>query len=336
MRTRFKIFARLFYSLSLLAGVIIIGTVGYMLIEGYTVLDAFYMTLITVSTVGYGEVAPLTMMGKLFTSFLILICFGTFAYAISSITTYLVNGEYKRYARLIKKQKMIEKLEDHIIVCGYGRVGRQVVEELKLNNKRFVVVETKQELFNLADVRSGIIPVYGDATKDEILIDAGVAKAKAVITTLPNDADNLYVVLSARELNRNLKIIARASRVSSVNKMRVAGASNVIMPDTLGGAHMALLVLHPDTVDFIDQLSINKPNSPSLLELEVPEYSVDFLCYGDVKKMADEVSLIGLKKAGGDMFITPEDQITIEPHDKLFIIAEASKFNAFKEKLLRL
>lgn len=299
-------------------------------------LDAFYMTLITVSTVGYGEVAPLTMMGKLFTSFLILICFGTFAYAISSITTYLVNGEYKRYARLIKKQKMIEKLEDHIIVCGYGRVGRQVVEELKLNNKRFVVVETKQELFNLADVRSGIIPVYGDATKDEILIDAGVAKAKAVITTLPNDADNLYVVLSARELNRNLKIIARASRVSSVNKMRVAGASNVIMPDTLGGAHMALLVLHPDTVDFIDQLSINKPNSPSLLELEVPEYSVDFLCYGDVKKMADEVSLIGLKKAGGDMFITPEDQITIEPHDKLFIIAEASKFNAFKEKLLRL
>ena len=306
------------------------------MIEGYSVLDAFYMTLITVSTVGYGEVAPLSMGGKLFTSFLILICFGTFAYAISSITSYLVNGEYKTYTRLIKKQKMIEKLENHIIVCGYGRVGRQVVAELKQNKEKFVVVETKQEIFNLNDVRGGIIPVYGDATKDEILIEAGVKKAKAVVTTLPNDADNLYVVLSARELNPSLKIISRASRFSSLSKMRVAGASNVIMPDTLGGAHMALLVIHPDTVDFIDQLSIQKPNSPSLLEVDVPDFKADTLQYGKLRELAGSLTLVGLKNISGDMLITPDEDVEVVHGEKLFVIGENQALTDFKKRLKEL
>lgn len=294
------------------------------------------MTLITVSTVGYGEVAPLSMGGKLFTSFLILICFGTFAYAISSITSYLVNGEYKTYTRLIKKQKMIEKLENHIIVCGYGRVGRQVVAELKQNKEKFVVVETKQEIFNLNDVRGGIIPVYGDATKDEILIEAGVKKAKAVVTTLPNDADNLYVVLSARELNPSLKIISRASRFSSLSKMRVAGASNVIMPDTLGGAHMALLVIHPDTVDFIDQLSIQKPNSPSLLEVDVPDFKADTLQYGKLRELAGSLTLVGLKNISGDMLITPDEDVEVVHGEKLFVIGENQALTDFKKRLKEL
>ena len=306
------------------------------MIEGYSVLDAFYMTLITVSTVGYGEVAPLSMGGKLFTSFLILICFGTFAYAISSITSYLVNGEYKTYTRLIKKQKMIEKIENHIIVCGYGRVGRQVVAELKQNKEKFVVVETKQEIFNLNDVRGGIIPVYGDATKDEILIEAGVKKAKAVVTTLPNDADNLYVVLSARELNPSLKIISRASRFSSLSKMRVAGASNVIMPDTLGGAHMALLVIHPDTVDFIDQLSIQKPNSPSLLEVDVPDFKADTLQYGKLRELAGSLTLVGLKNISGDMLITPDEDVEVVHGEKLFVIGENQALTDFKKRLKEL
>lgn len=294
------------------------------------------MTLITVSTVGYGEVAPLSMGGKLFTSFLILICFGTFAYAISSITSYLVNGEYKTYTRLIKKQKMIEKIENHIIVCGYGRVGRQVVAELKQNKEKFVVVETKQEIFNLNDVRGGIIPVYGDATKDEILIEAGVKKAKAVVTTLPNDADNLYVVLSARELNPSLKIISRASRFSSLSKMRVAGASNVIMPDTLGGAHMALLVIHPDTVDFIDQLSIQKPNSPSLLEVDVPDFKADTLQYGKLRELAGSLTLVGLKNISGDMLITPDEDVEVVHGEKLFVIGENQALTDFKKRLKEL
>ena len=294
------------------------------------------MTLITVSTVGYGEVAPLSMGGKLFTSFLILICFGTFAYAISSITSYLVNGEYKTYTRLIKKQKMIEKLENHIIVCGYGRVGRQVVAELKQNKEKFVVVETKQEIFNLNDVRGGIIPVYGDATKDEILIEAGVKMAKVVVTTLPNDADNLYVVLSARELNPSLKIISRASRFSSLSKMRVAGASNVIMPDTLGGAHMALLVIHPDTVDFIDQLSIQKPNSPSLLEVDVPDFKADTLQYGKLRELAGSLTLVGLKNISGDMLITPDEDVEVVHGEKLFVIGENQALTDFKKRLKEL
>ncbi|TXC81635.1 potassium channel family protein [Luteibaculum oceani] len=335
MRTRFQIFSRLFYSLSLLAGVFIIGTLGYRIIEGYDWLDAFYMTLITVSTVGYGEVAPLTVAGKVFTSFIILICFGTFAYAISSITSYLVNGEYKRYTRLIKKQRMIEKLDNHIIVCGYGRVGRQVVTELKQNKERFVVVETKQEIFNLNDVRGGIIPVYGDATKDEILKEAGIEKAKAVITTLPNDADNLYVVLSARELNPKVKIIARASRFPSVKKMRVAGASNVIMPDSLGGAHMALLVLNPDTVDFIDQLSIHKPNSPSLVEIDFNSRS-ESTSFGALKDLTADVTLLGVKKANGDILISPKEDLMVEKGEKLFAIANHDVVTEFKNQIAKI
>ena len=231
---------------------------------------------------------------------------------------------------------MIEKLENHIIVCGYGRVGRQVVAELKQNKEKFVVVETKQEIFNLNDVRGGIIPVYGDATKDEILIEAGVKKAKAVVTTLPNDADNLYVVLSARELNPSLKIISRASRFSSLSKMRVAGASNVIMPDTLGGAHMALLVIHPDTVDFIDQLSIQKPNSPSLLEVDVPDFKADTLQYGKLRELAGSLTLVGLKNISGDMLITPDEDVEVVHGEKLFVIGENQALTDFKKRLKEL
>ncbi|MGB0165461.1 MAG: potassium channel family protein [Luteibaculum sp.] len=335
MRFRLKIFSRLIYSVSLLAGIMVLGTMGYRIIEDYSWLDAFYMTLITASTVGFSEVAPLTPLGKIFTAFLILVCFGTFAYAISSITSYLANGEYKQYVRQLKKQKMLGKLSNHIIVCGYGRVGRQVVEELKQNKEQFVVVERKQEIFNLNDVRGGIVPVYGDATRDEILKEAGIERAKAVITTLPNDSDNLYVVLSARELNGKIQIISRASRIASVSKMRSAGASNVIMPDTLGGAHMALLVIHPDTMDFIDQLSINNPNSPSLLELTLPETSTQTYLE-KLKGIRSDVAVIGLKRKDGDMEINPHDRTLVNEGDKLFVIASMDAFESFKSQLSEL
>ncbi len=314
-------------------GVIVVGTLGYEFIEGYSLLDAFYMTLITVSTVGYGEVTPLSPEGKIFTAFLILICFGTFAYAISSITSYLASGEYKEYVRELKKHRKVQKLKDHIIVCGFGRVGRQVSAELRQSNEKFVVVESNKDRFTLNEVREGFMPIFGDATRDEILEQAGLKRAKAVVTTLPNDADNLYVVLAAREINPKVKIISRASRFGSVKKMRSAGASNVIMPDTLGGAHMALLVIHPDTMDFIDQLSINNPDSPSLVEVDVPELGDKHVYIGDVKNLVSNVAVLGIKHRSGEMEVNPHDRTAVQEGDKLFVIAEADILEDFKKAL---
>ena len=233
MKEHFKFFKKLYYALGLILTIVLIGIIGYVLVEDWSVFDAFYMTIITVTTVGFNEVHQMSDTGKLFTAFLIITSFGTFAYAISAVTTYIVSGDYVKYYKEFKKMKRLQKLSNHTIVCGYGRVGNQAAHDLKFYKKKFLVIERSPE--GSENDFSETMFIKGDATKDKVLIDAGVKTATALITALPKDADNLFVVLSARELNPNLKIISRASSYSSMRKLRIAGANNVIMPDTVGG-----------------------------------------------------------------------------------------------------
>jgi len=249
-----KHYTRILLPLYLLMAITVVGTLGYHFICDYPYIDAFYMTISTVATVGFGEVHPLNDAGRLFTAFLIIISFGTFAYAISSITRFVIDGEFNLLFKNRKLNAAIQKLDNHVIICGYGRNGRQSAQVLKKHRQRFIVIEKNAELTNTMQHEYSDLVVTGDATLDETLLKAGILRAKALITSLPIDADNLFIVLTARNLNPKLTIISRASEDNSDTKLKIAGANNVIMPDKVGGAHMASLVMKPDVVEFVDYI----------------------------------------------------------------------------------
>jgi voltage-gated potassium channel len=252
----------------LLAGLTVIGTVGYVIIDDFTWLNALYMTIITVGTVGFGEIQPLSSAGKVFTIFLIIASLATVAFYITMITRLLLDGEWRRQYRLYIQNKNIRNMKDHVIVCGYGRNGRQACEVLRQNNIGFTVIEQRKEYVPEEDQDIELI-VVGDATKDEVLLESGIMRAKALISALPSDADNLFVVLTARQLNPDIIIISRASDDHSIKKLKIAGATNVIMPDKLGGAHMASLVLIPDVQEFLSLLSTRHNDKFKITELEI-------------------------------------------------------------------
>lgn len=291
-------------------------------IEGYSFVDALYMTVITVSTVGFGEVTVLSEAGRLFTVFLILLSFGTFAYAGSAITRYVLDGEFRTYFKYNKLNKQVSKLNNHTLICGYGRNGKQAARKLTAYKQPFLIIENDpEELENI--IFDGYLYVEGDATQDKTLEAAGIDRAKSMITTLPKDADNLFVVLSAHQLNPNLTIISRASSESSTPKLKTAGASNVIMPDKVGGAHMASLVITPDVVEFLDNISVEGSASINLEEISVNEiptqYKFKSLMDIDLRR-ATGCTVIGYKTTDGEYVINPGAETELLPNSKLFVL----------------
>lgn len=215
---------------SLVISSIAAGTIGYMWLSGYNFVDALYMTVITVTTVGFGELQPFSPEEKIFTIFLILTSITIFGYAVTAFSEYLVSGKLFEQLKHRRVEKQIGYLKGHTIVCGYGRNGQQAILKLGNYNKKFVVVEKKKEMIETLDSQ-GILNIEGDATLDETLHKAGIENASFLITALPSDADNLFVVLTASQLNKDCVIISRAGNESSYKKLKFAGANNVIMPD---------------------------------------------------------------------------------------------------------
>lgn len=302
--------------------VVMTGTIGFMTVEGWSLFDSFYMTIITVSTVGFNEVNQLSDAGKLFTAFLIIFSFGTFAYAISAITSYIVGGEYKAYFQEYKSLKSAKKMENHTVVCGYGRVGKQAAQDLRFYRKNFVVIEREKNIIEKSD-QSEFHFIHGDSTDDQVLLKASIGSANALITALPKDADNLFVVLSARELNPKLKIISRASSYSSMRKLRIAGADNVIMPDTVGGAHMASLVVNPDIMEFMDLIKVSGKAAVNLEEIEFKELpdDVKYTTIGELQeKSLSGCNVIGYRSEDGEYIINPSTDLKILPNSKLFVL----------------
>ena len=322
MLLNFRLFSKVLYSFIVLFMIIFFGTLGYMVIEGWSLLDAFYQTIITVSTVGFGEVNDLSSYGKLFTAFLIITSFGTFAYTVTSITSYVVSGDYRRYFREYKFMKEMKDLKNHVIVCGYGRVGSKAIETLLEHKHEFLVIEQDAEIIEKFRTELNIRCIKGDATKDELLLKAGIKNAKALITTLPYDADNLFVVLTAREINKKLSIIARASNGSSVKKLKIAGANNVIMPDSLGGSHMAQLVATPDVLEFLDEISIQGENEINLESIDFKDIPEDcqYKSIKDLKEQFPVCNIIGFRNPDGEYDINPSDDTGIVPNSKLFVL----------------
>ncbi len=334
-----RLFTKIFYAFTWLALIIFTGTIGFFLIEDeFTVLDSFYQTVITVSTVGFQEVHPLSDTGRIFTACLIISGFGTFAYAISAITGYLVGGEYKAYLKQHQLNKELEKLDNHVIVCGYGRVGRQTVADLNAYGRSFVILEKNGSLIQHfkeeSEKWSKHLFFNGDATSDEVLLRSNITRASALITTLPRDSDNLFVVLSAREINPRLTIISRASEQSSVKKLRMAGANNVIMPDCVGGSHMAQLVVTPDVVEFLDHISMQGEADTNLKEIAFGELPANFQ-YKTIGELNAQpltgANIIGFRKPDGAYVINPSPQTEVIPNSKLFVLGspdQIKKLNA--------
>ena len=328
-----KEYFRFLIPLILLFTLIVVGTVGYVIIDNYTWFNAFYMTIITVATVGYGEVEPLSTAGKIFTSFLIITSFGTFAYAVSAITRFLADGEFKNFFKNKRLNDSVSKLSEHVIICGYGRNGRQAAQILKKHDKRFVVIETDEKITGIINHRFSDLVLTGNATEDEILIKAGILKASALITTLPKDADNLFIVLTARHLNPGLTIISRASDDGSDTKLKIAGADNVIMPDKVGGAHMASLVMKPDVMEFLDYITAQSGDSINLEEIAF-ENITDSLKNKTLKDLEirnkSGANIIGFKTATGMYLVNPSADTKIIPHSKIFVLGTPDQIKKLK------
>lgn len=335
MLFNYRLFSRVYYFILLLILITAGGTIGYMIIEEWTVADSFYMTIITMSTVGFSEVHELTVQGRLFTAFLIISSFGTFAYAITSITTYLVGGEYRQYFKEYKTMKELKKMNDHIIICGFGRVGKQVAKDLYAHGKEFIIIEQNDEIITREKENENFFFLNGDSTNDEILKNAGIESAKAVITCLPKDADNTYVVLAAREFKRNIVIVSRASTIEAVSKLKMAGATNVIMPDSIGGSHMASLIANPDVMEFIDMIRIQGDKGANIESIgynELPERLKDKTIDELNAEKITGVTIIGYKSGDGHYVINPSGETKVQENSRLFVLGTAEQIKKVVEQ----
>jgi voltage-gated potassium channel len=324
--------SKIYLAILLMFMVLLIGIVGYKYISDYTWLDALYMTIITITTVGFMEVRPLDAESKIFTILLITSSVFIFAYAISVITEYILGRNSLQLLKRKKVKQRINNLANHIIVCGYGRNGMQAVERLKAYKRPFVVIEKDKEVIDKFE--NGVLFVDGDANDDDILKAAGVDKADYLISALPDDAENLFVVLSARQLNPNLTIISRASQVSSQKKLKLAGANKVIMPDKIGGDHMASLVVLPDLITFMDKLSVEGEHTTNLEEVAIEELEGSADCNSlrdlDLRRKTG-CTIIGYIEPDGNYIINPEADLPLEPKSKVIVLGRPEQIKKLNE-----
>tara|TARA_R110000822_G_scaffold278442_2_gene400360 strand:+ start:1214 stop:2212 length:999 start_codon:yes stop_codon:yes gene_type:complete len=318
---------------ALVISIIAIGTIGYMWLSGYNFIDALYMTVITVTTVGFGELKPFSPEEKIFTIFLILTSIMIFGYAVSAFSEYLVSGKLFEQLKHRRVEKQIGHLNGHTIVCGYGRNGRQAILKLGNYNKKFVVVEKEKEIIAALDAQ-GILNIEGDATLDETLQKAGIEKAAFLITALPSDADNLFVVLTASQLNTDCVIISRAGNESSYKKLKFAGANNVIMPDKLGGDHMASLVATPDVIEFVDRLTIDGETTANLEEIAVNDLPKKYINKTildlDLRRQTG-CTVIGFRNPDKDYIINPEASIKLVANSQLIVLGRPEQIIKLRE-----
>ena len=331
MNTRYS---KLFLPLIIIGAIIFAGVIGFMLIEKFSLLDALYMTIITVTTVGYEEIHQLSKAGMIFNMLLIISSFATFAYALAKLTQYVVDGEMNKFFKTRKIMSAIKELKGHVIICGYGRNGKQAAKILSNHKVKFVVIENNEERIEQElSKKEGILYIKGDATDDDVLLNAGIETAKALITALPEDADNVYIVLSARSLSNRIQIISRSSNPGSAAKLKKAGADSVISPDKIGGTHMATLVSKPDVIEFIDYLSGEEGES---IHLESVGYEVlpvelkDKTLQEIMAWRKTGVNCIGIKDAEGKFIINPPEGTLINSKMKVIVLGTRQQIEEMK------
>lgn len=318
MSARFK----LVISIVAVFGVFVIGTIGYMVVDGdrcLSVADAAYMTVITLSTVGYGEPWELSRAGQLWTIGVIVFGIATVSYAFTSLLSLVVSGELRSLREKKKMEHKIEQLGDHAILCGYGRMGALVADKLQESGVSVVVIEMNPAREDV--VRgAGFAYVLGDATEEETLISAGIKRARALILALPSDADNVYVTLTAYTLCPGLKIISRAEQLSTQSKLTRAGASRVVCPQVIGATKIANMLTRPTVVDFVD-------SADKGVDLEMDEYRIGAdsplvgksLRDSGIRRKTNAV-VVAIKRADGRALIGPDPDLPLKSRDTLILV----------------
>lgn len=312
----------------------LIGVGGYMIIEQYNFIDALYMTVITIATIGYREVRPLSEAGKIFNILFIVSSIAIFTYALSSLTRYIVSGEMALYFKNRKLMNAIDDFSDHVVICGFGRHGQQAAHILMTNKINFVVIDTSEiGITGWLIENKKLVYVHGDATDDDVLIKAGIKKAKSLILTLPEDADNVFIVLSARAINPALVIISRASVKGSAAKLKTAGANHVILPELIGGSHMATLISKPDVIEFINNLwgdQAESINIESVAYEELPASLKDKSIDEIISWHGTGVNCLGIKNEKGTFIINPPRETVIHPQMKIMLFGTMNQIAGIK------
>ncbi|HEX9475278.1 MAG TPA: potassium channel protein [Candidatus Dormibacteraeota bacterium] len=312
---------------ALLAVVILYGIVGYTLIEGWNLLDAFYMTIITISTVGYSELHPLSTTGRLFTSTLIVVGVGTMLYGFGVFAETLTDNSFVAYRRERQLERALNQLRDHFIICGYGRIGTQIVAELEEHEVAYAVIDqTEEALVRLRN--EDRLHVEGDASSEEILKLAGIERARGLISAVDSDERAVYITLAARALNPELYILSRAGRPESVRRLELAGANRVLSPYQMAGHRMAELALRPALVDVLDTLH-HRVSAIAVEEMLVKPGMVA------VGKTIEEAGLLGptaakllaVQRRDGTLHISPSAELRLEEGD--LVVALGSEEQLF-------
>lgn len=324
---------KIFRTLAGIALVLAIGTTGYHIVEGWPLLDGLYMTAITITTIGFKEVHDLSNHGKLFTLFIIIIGIGVVGQALITTGRWVVEGELQNVITRRRSMKAIEKIKNHFIICGFGRMGAFVCSEFHARGIPFVVVENDvktQDRINEA----GYFLSPGDATQEEVLVAARIMTARGLVSVLNSDASNVYVVLTARELNPKLQIIARAAEEHAEKKLLRAGANRVISPYRIGGMRMVMGILKPAVMNFIEVAIDHKQMDIELEEVRVAKnsvYSGKSLAETDIRKELNLI-IIAIRKKDGKMVFNPGPNTFIEDEDTLISMGERQNLEIFHEK----
>lgn len=324
----------LMYAGTVLAGVIGLGTAGYTLIEGWPVFDALYMTVTTVTTVGYREIYPLSLAGRVFTLLLILLGVGTLFYVLGNFARFVLEGELQYVFGKYRSGGKVKTLSDHYIVCGYGRMGKQICKELSAKPVSVVIVDKSPDMIAAAQ-REGFIAVEGDATQDYVLMQAGIDRAKGLVSVVDGDAENLYIVLTARGLNKNLYIVARAGEEGSEQKLMRAGANRVSSPYLIGAMQVAQVLLRPAVVDFLELATKSEH-----LDLQIEEITIEKGSSFDGKTPCQcgldqdrGLIVVGVKRRSGHLDFNPGSQVMLGEGDTLIVLGKPQSLKALEAGL---
>ena len=314
--------------------IVIFGTAGYIVIEGWEFLDALYMTIITISTVGYSEVHHVSKAGRLFTILLVFFGVGFTLYIAAAVVQFMVEGRIRIILGRRRLEKKIDRMKNHYIVCGYGRIGRVLCKNLKRKPLDLVVVEKNPELTSVMDA-DGVLYISGDAADEENLIRAGIKRAKGLVAVLASDADNVFLVLTARQLDPDLLIIARASQEESKSKLRAAGANTVESPYDMGAASMAHRIIRPTVTSFLDLAFAHKRKDIQMEEIPVSASSslVNIILKDTGIRQKYNLIIIAIKKLDGSMLFNPSFEATIEVGDTVIAVGEETNLHKLENIL---
>lgn len=326
---------RLQFSIALLATVVLGGTAGYAVLEGYGWFDALYATVTNMTTVGGGEVRPFHLPGKILTMLVVVIGFVAFTDAIVALVGYVVEGKLGAAVHSRRMRRRVALMQDHFILCGYGRVGSDIAAGFFAEGHPFVVVE-QADVPIAAAVKAGFALVQGDASNESTLKEAGVMRARALVTALNGEADNVIVTLTARVLRPDLFIVARMTSIETEPKLRLAGANRVVSPDIIGGRRLANLAMRPTAVDFVDSILSSKDSELVLEEFRI---GADSEWVGksiaELLRTADDVSILAMKRGGRLRFRPRVSQVMLEVEDELVLAGPVEGIRALEGRIGR-